>query len=130
MRFGEGREVSRATSRRNEIWEEHDFNRAIGRRNEIWEGHDFNRAISRRNETWEGHDFSRAISRRKWGGFSRCGPLFHDTLFVKRLHVRNHLPELLIGQLGPRWHALPHISIHQQPVQIAFCGLLLHAFAS
>jgi hypothetical protein len=53
----------------------------------------------------------------------------HYTLFVERLHVRNHLPELLIGQLGPRWHALPHISIHQQPVQIAFRGLLLHAFA-
>lgn len=53
----------------------------------------------------------------------------HYTLFVERLHVRNHLPELLIGQLGPRRHALPHISIHQQPVQIAFRGLLLHAFA-
>ena len=34
-------------------------------------------------------------------------------LLVQRLHVADHLPDLLIGQLGPRRHALPHIPVYQ-----------------
>jgi len=40
------------------------------------------------------------------------------------------LPELLIGQLGPRGHSLLHIAVDQQPVNVTLRGLLLHALAA
>src|ERR1051326_6633532 len=47
----------------------------------------------------------------------------------QRLQIRNYLPKLFIGKLRPRWHSLPHISVRQDPVQIADRCFMLHAIA-
>jgi len=49
---------------------------------------------------------------------------------MQRPHVTDNLPDLGVAQLYPGWHALTPISIYKQPVQVADCGLLLHAWAA
>ncbi len=49
---------------------------------------------------------------------------------MQRLEISDNLPDLRIAQLPPGGHAVTHIAVLHQPVQIALRGFLLHTWRS
>ncbi|HXY13141.1 MAG TPA: hypothetical protein VEI26_01425 [Terriglobales bacterium] len=49
---------------------------------------------------------------------------------MDRLQIRNDLPELRVGQLGPGRHSFSHVAVDQQPMEISGRGLLLDPFTA